>query len=251
MRVRFLGFALLVIGFLSFFSFGLSALASEEKGGGEEVKFVTENLDRLYEAGILKGYPGGQFHGERQLTRYEMGAVITRFYGHCLDELNKRGVEVCDFVDIRIPVTGPMDMTGIPRNHWAYDEILRLEHMGVASGYPGGEYGGTKYVNRYEFAAALLRMVVMVDFAMWEALPKYRSGLRHSGRANVDNFTDVPADHWALKDIQRLCEAGIDIDSGGSEFRGDETMTRYQMAAVLLRLLDRFEHEVEVATSSE
>lgn len=211
---------------------------------------VPEGIEKLYDAGVLRGYPDGSFRGDAVVTRYEMGAVITRFYGHLLDELNAAGVEIMDFVDIRTPITCPPDMPDIPQSHWAWDEIRRLERMGLVSGYPDGQFKGTAPVDRYQFAVFLIRMVVMIDFAMWEALPSYDSGLRRSSRYNPFSYSDVPEDHWAIRDIRRLTDAGFALDSGDHTFEGDRPFTRYEMARVLIALNDRFEKELEEALQS-
>jgi hypothetical protein len=211
----------------------------------DEQAYVDENLHILFDEGILKGYPDGDFDGENQVTRYEMGVALTRFYVNLLDEINDAGIDLMEFVDIRSPVDGPIDMGDIPENHWAYNEILRLEHMGVATGYPDWTYQGTNKVKRYEFSVFLLRVVVLVDFGLWEAVPGYDGGFRHAQNITPERLTDVPEEHWAQRDVHRLLLVGdISLASDGT-LEGEMTFTRNEMALVLLKLRERFIEELE------
>ena len=43
-------------------------------------------------------------------------------------------------------------------------------------------------------------------------------------------FVDVPAKHWAYDAVAKLAQAGIVDGYGDGTFKGDKTMTRYEMA---------------------
>jgi hypothetical protein len=51
-------------------------------------------------------------------------------------------------------------------------------------------------------------------------------------------FSDVPAKHWAYDAIKQLYKAGI-VDGDQSCFLGDTTMTRYEMALIVARAMER------------
>jgi hypothetical protein len=50
-------------------------------------------------------------------------------------------------------------------------------------------------------------------------------------------FSDVPADHWAIGDLQFLVERGIITGLPNGQFKGDQAMTRYAAAAMVARAL--------------
>jgi len=211
----------------------------------DEIQYVNDNLDILYDSGIFKGYPGGEFNGENSVTRFETGAVLTRFYGYLLDEMNARGIEVMDFIDIRSPLDNPMDMTDIPENHWAYEELLRLEHMGVAGGYPDLEYKGPRNIDRYQFSSMLLRVVVLVDFGLWEAEPGYNGGFTETHFAKPETIEGASEDYWARTDVRRLIDTGeVEIAADGT-VAGGMPFTRNEMAFVILNLMDKFSSELD------
>lgn len=48
-------------------------------------------------------------------------------------------------------------------------------------------------------------------------------------------FSDVPTDHWAYQDIQYLAERGIITGLPGGTYKGDQAITRYQVANLVAR----------------
>lgn len=66
---------------------------------------------------------------------------------------------------------------------------------------------------------ALLAVIVLVTFSMAA-------------------FRDIPKGHWAESFVTRLEEAGIATGFPDGTYRGDEAITRYQIAVFLVRTLD-------------
>lgn len=56
-------------------------------------------------------------------------------------------------------------------------------------------------------------------------------------------FADVPADHWSLDALRRLKAGGLldQIAPAGQPFQGRRAMTRYELAVLLAKLLDKVE----------
>lgn len=55
-------------------------------------------------------------------------------------------------------------------------------------------------------------------------------------------FADVPTDHWAYSAVDRLQKAGIVIGYPDQTYGGKRSMTRYEFAVAIARLLDRIEN---------
>ena len=51
-------------------------------------------------------------------------------------------------------------------------------------------------------------------------------------------FKDVPNDHWAYQAIDRLAQLKIILGDPDGQFHGKRTLTRYEMAVMLARMLD-------------
>lgn len=57
--------------------------------------------------------------------------------------------------------------------------------------------------------------------------------------AAANPFVDVPAKHWAYDSVSQLAAAGIIDGYGDGTFRGDRTMTRYEMAQIVAKAMAR------------
>jgi polyhydroxyalkanoate synthesis regulator phasin len=59
------------------------------------------------------------------------------------------------------------------------------------------------------------------------------------------SFSDVPSDHWSYDAINKLVAAGIVEGYPDGEFKGEQSMTRYEMAVMVSRALDNIVDEME------
>jgi len=55
-------------------------------------------------------------------------------------------------------------------------------------------------------------------------------------------FVDVPAKHWAYQAVAELAEAGVIEGYNDGTFRGDKTITRYEMAQIVARAMANAEN---------
>jgi autotransporter adhesin len=49
------------------------------------------------------------------------------------------------------------DFPDVPKNHWAYEYVVKLAGNGIVEGYPNGKYDGQRHMTRYEMAAIIYR----------------------------------------------------------------------------------------------
>lgn len=59
-------------------------------------------------------------------------------------------------------------------------------------------------------------------------------------------FTDVPANHWAYSAVNKLVASGIAEGYPDGSFRGKNNLTRYEIAIVVSRILNKIEMEREM-----
>ena len=64
-------------------------------------------------------------------------------------------------------------------------------------------------------------------------------GLMGTASAETSPYSDLPAEHWAYKAVNKLSEAGIVSGYSDGAFRGDKTMTRYEMALVVANAMTK------------
>ena len=55
--------------------------------------------------------------------------------------------------------------------------------------------------------------------------------------AATNPFSDVPADHWALDACEQLAADGVIEGYGDATFRGDQHITRYEMAQMVAKAM--------------
>ncbi|SMD16247.1 S-layer homology domain-containing protein [Sporomusa malonica] len=55
------------------------------------------------------------------------------------------------------------------------------------------------------------------------------------------SFNDVPAKHWAYAAVTKLAQAGIVTGYDDSYYRGDRTLTRYEMAVIVAKAMDKYD----------
>jgi len=64
-------------------------------------------------------------------------------------------------------------------------------------------------------------------------------------------FADVPADHWALADLQFLAERGIITGFKDGKFHGDQPLTRYAAVALIARAIRFLQSSPDLVTSQD
>jgi hypothetical protein len=63
--------------------------------------------------------------------------------------------------------------------------------------------------------------------------------------AFAQSFPDVPGNHWAYEAINKLVAAGVIEGYPDGEYKGQQSMTRYEMAVIISRALDNLIAEQE------
>ena len=58
-------------------------------------------------------------------------------------------------------------------------------------------------------------------------------------------FTDVPENHWAYEAVKQLTAYGLVVGFPDGEYKGNEPMTRYQMAMVIARMLVSLDAQIK------
>ncbi|MBP2655637.1 MAG: S-layer protein [Firmicutes bacterium] len=53
-------------------------------------------------------------------------------------------------------------------------------------------------------------------------------------------FSEVPTNHWSYNAVGKLVATGL-VDGGGNKFNGDKTITRYEMAIIVAKAIDKQE----------
>ena len=188
----------------------------------------------------MAGYADGTMHPDSQVTRAEAAAFLYRLLAD-----RDSGTAACRFTDVQNddwfeepvrairrlgfvadtetfrpndPITRAefvaiieklvpdrdveIDFSDVPADHWAAEAIAKAFSLGWVSGYPDGSFGPDNTLTRAE-ACAIFNRVAGRDGNDSEARTLLTLGL----------YDDVPADHWAGRDI---VEASIAHTTGDS-----------------------------------
>ncbi|PRO65826.1 S-layer homology domain-containing protein [Alkalicoccus urumqiensis] len=107
--------------------------------------------------------------------------------------------------------------TDLEPGDMGYEQILDLAERGILQGLPDGSFGKTTPVNRADTAVIFTRAL---------DLPP---------RQGTNPFPDVEEGKYYTESIVRSYEAGIFTGSGTGNYEPQATLTREQMASVLVR----------------
>lgn len=110
----------------------------------------------------------------------------------------------------------------VPVDHWAYSAVALLAANGINQGYDDGTFRGNRSITRYEVATMIAKIL------------KDKS---NNFQGTASNFSDVPSTHWASHSVKLSAAAGISEGYDDGSFRGDKNITRYEMVAMLSRLM--------------
>ena len=101
------------------------------------------------------------------------------------------------------------------------DYVKTLESYGVISGYPDGTFKPSKTLTRAELTAIALNMkkVNLNDYEV-----------------KINNFSDVPENHWAYKTINYAAENGIVNGYGNGLFKPDSEVKYSEALAILINV---------------
>ncbi|CEA01232.1 S-layer protein precursor [Metalysinibacillus saudimassiliensis] len=105
----------------------------------------------------------------------------------------------------------------VPYTHTHFDNIMALQARGVISGYGDGTFRPNKYVTRAQ-ASKMLAMVLNLDTV----------------NVKNPNFADVSSHDEHYGAIAALVEANVISGYGDGSFRPNATLTRSQMAKMLV-----------------
>ena len=196
------------------YTVGVTVTDSTGKTGSAShtLKAVNCNVaDEVYHHTFFVGYPDGMFKPERNVSRAEVAAALSRALGLGWSD------------------TKP-SYPDVPATHWAsgYIQIMTVE--GIMMGDTSGTFRPDAFITRAEAAAVLLRMLKVEPF--------------HN--LTVSSFNDVPATHWALGYIESMQKYGLITGYPDGTYKPDAHILRSEFTAIADRALGR-----EIGASSQ
>lgn len=103
--------------------------------------------------------------------------------------------------------------------HWAQSEIADIEKKGWMQGISSTHFAPDSSLTRAQAATVIVRAL----------------GLQRNGGTGY--FNDVTTNHWAVKEIDTVCEHGLMQGKGRDNFCPEAPLTREEMAVLLERII--------------
>lgn len=167
-------------------------------------QWYENDVNIVAEAGIIKGYDDGLFHGDNHVTREEFAAMLVRALG-----LSDNG-EACAFTDIS--------------GRWSEEAIRIAAQNGLVNGVDATTFAPDAEITRQE----MMTMIARALKATGATLPDPDD---LSGYADANEVSS-----WALSSVRTLVASGI-ISGDNGKLNPKATCTRSEAAAVFSRLL--------------
>ena len=183
----------------------LSASADDiPQNGFKDIKhhWAADEIRKLHEMGVLKGFEDGTFKPDKYITRAEFVTVIVRA--------------------LQLEMTSTTGFADVPDRHWALGAISAGVRQGLLHGYPDGTFRPNYFITRAESAAILTR------------------SYRYEVDENIGpRFPDVTPYHWAYQNINTLANNGIIEGNPAGMFEPDRFVTRAEFAVMLWRTIEK------------
>jgi hypothetical protein len=154
----------------------------------------------------------------------------------------------------------------VPAEHWASEAVEVSAEAGLIGGDPDGKFHGKRDVTRYEMAIILQRLLQRIGAdssaeAGSEVVSAIRTELAETGASEAEvaeivqiaadpdvptppavpsgavTWPDVPANHWASEAVEFATATGFMNGYPDGQFRGEESLSRYEIAVILRRLI--------------
>ncbi|WP_458411831.1 S-layer homology domain-containing protein [Schinkia sp. CFF1] len=154
----------------------------------------------LSNRGIIKGYDDGTFKPEAEITRAMVAAMIAREF-----KLTESADKAYPFTDVK-------------NTHYAYKAIKAVAEAGIITGKEAGKFAPEEKLTRAEMATILTRAYKL------------------KGESSK-TFTDVTANHWAIKSIKALAANNITGGYADGSFKPSKATTRAEFSSFMERVI--------------
>ena len=182
-----------------------------DKFGDMTNHWAKEYALKLFEKGIINGFPDGSFQPEKNITRAEFAKMAVLALG-----LQPNGADI--YSDVK-------------SDSWYYSFVAAATETKLING-DGNSFLPENMITRQDAAAILARAIVYKNAALPESDKKF------------NDFDDI-AD-YARAAVEGLCELGI-ITGDNGEFRPADSLTRAEASALFVRFCDYIDGSGKVA----
>ncbi|WP_188889076.1 S-layer homology domain-containing protein [Paenibacillus radicis (ex Gao et al. 2016)] len=174
--------------------------------------WAEKQIQSLSSRFILNGVLEDRFAPERQVTRAEWAAMLTRALGLAPSSSEQ-----------------PAGFSDVSAERWYGNPIAAAAAAGLMQGLPGGKFEPEAKVTRQEMAASLARALSYMGHAP----------VAGQGAQKLESFKDrADMAAWALPAMTQALDAGLITGKANGYYYPNQAATRAEAAAVLYRLIE-------------
>lgn len=189
-----------------------------------------KNITRAQVAYILTKYDSAQgFHLAYELSKIEDNSVdipTPAPSGHTVKTFNNTVTHKLDNKTLN-------PFNDISETDWFYDAVIDCYEANIVRGYGDGSFGPANTLKRQDFAVMIFRL--FTDGV--DEFPDSEAARIISFLQTSQYFNDVPSNQYYTAAVNMLAMVGIINGYENGNFGVNDTITREQAAAILMRLL--------------
>ncbi|MFB3879666.1 MAG: S-layer homology domain-containing protein [Armatimonadota bacterium] len=175
-------------------------------------QWAYEAIEACVAAGVVSGYPEGDYKPGDPVTRDQMAVYISRALAGGDSNVP--------------PFTDTPTFPDVDEDHWALRHVEYAVEQGVVTGFEDGTYQPQLRVDRGQMAVYIARAI---------ATPTGEAGLVGYEPPAAATFPDVPTNFWAYKHVEYCVEHGVVQGYGDGWYYPGNVVTRDQMAVYVKR----------------
>lgn len=176
----------------------------------DQTYWAYEYIEFVKEKEIMIGETLETFSAENSLTRAQLATIISRIIEKEEILIEETKASIVEFSDIS--------------NHWAKDDIEKLQKLQIFVGYGNNEFRPDNKVSRAEVATIVSRLLENFDI---------------STSVGKMKFKDVSEKYWAYRFITKLTEYEILNGYEDGNFYPENTITRGEMAKIVKMIYEK------------
>ena len=169
-----------------------------------------EDIEFVYENGLMIGKSENIFEGESNLTRGELVTIMARIIEKANLNLEKTQ-KVAQFTDIS--------------KHWAKEDIIELSEYGLVKGYEDGKFKADSRVTRAEASTIVARLLENTD--------------EFENISSRGNYIDLSPKHWAYNKIIELKNKGVLSGYEDGSFKPENSIKRAEIAKIIKKVYEK------------
>ncbi|HIW34504.1 MAG TPA: S-layer homology domain-containing protein [Candidatus Paenibacillus intestinavium] len=173
-----------------------------------------ESIELLASKLILNGVNATTFEPDRAITRAEFASIISKALG-------------------LLNTSNASDFTDVSTDYWYTDAVATVAQLGLMNGYPDGTYRPSQQITREEAMVIVARVMSYLESNLVLSTDEIDNILaEYSDQDQLSN--------WSRTDIALTVREGIIMGNIG-RLNAKDNITREQIAAIIVRLLERME----------